>query len=201
MENEINGSENGFTFDTCVVIEMLKNPNVGGLLVCRLNFENSDIHLCTQTIIEAERLGYDTVFISKQIQSITRTNVIIGSVTNDMQNDAKRLEKTCSDLHNGDSQILAYAKATETTLVTRDRGLAKSAAQSGVVAINPDLLACDEIAKNSRYSRTVKKAKLVAKKTRVHKIIKKANEKLDTKNKVESLILKPGEKIIWRSFN
>ena len=144
---EMNRSQNGFTLDTCVVINILKNPTKGAKTTCRLNFENSDIHICSQVIFEAkeQRQGYAIDF--KEIQSIIKAKIIIGSVTNDMQKDAKRLEKACSTLHKGDSQILAYARATGTTLVTCDQDFEKAAIKSNTRVINPDRVITEGIKK------------------------------------------------------
>ena len=187
MVGNIKGSQIGFTFDTCVGIKICENPNLGNLLACRVNFENSDIHLSSQTIFEAKRLGYDVDFVTKQIKSTIGVNVISGYITDDMQNDADYLVSVCPTLHAGDSQILAYARATGTTLITCDRGLAEAAMLSGTKVVNPDLLPCDVFVKNT--------------KSKLHGFIKKAIAKpVIAKQKVKSFALKPGKKIIWRSF-
>ena len=188
MVGNIKGSQNGFTFDTCVGIKVCENPNLGSLLACRVNFENSDIHLSSQSIFEAKRLGYDVNSVSKQIKSTIGVNVISGYITDDMQNDADYLESVCPTLHRGDSQILAYARATGTTLITCDRGLAEAAKLSGAKVVNPDLLPCD------KFGNDVK--------SKINKIIKQVIVKpVVAKQKVKSFALKPGQKIIWRSFN
>lgn len=189
MVGDIIGSQNGFTFDTCVGIKVFENPNLGNLLGCRVNFENSNIHLSSQTVFEAKRLGYDFEQISKQIQSTIGAKVISGYITNHMQNDADYLESVCPTLHTGDSQILAYVRATRTTLVTCDKDLVEAAKMSGAQIVNPDLLPCDVLAK-----------KIL--KSRFHGIIRKAISKpIVAKQKVQSFSLKPGQKILWRSFN
>ena len=188
MNDSTNRSQKGFTFDTCVGIKMCENPNLGSLLSCRVNFENSQIHLNSQSIVEATRLGYDVNYVSKQIQNLIGTQIISGVITDEMKNDADYLEGVCPTLHEGDSQILAYVRATGTTLVTCDRGLAEAAELSGAKVVNPDLLPCDEIAKKakSKFQRMVTSA--IAQPT-------------IAKQKVKSLALKPGQKIVWRAFN
>ena len=148
MVGNIKGSQNGFTFDTCVGIKVCENLNLGSLLACRVNFEDSKIHLSSQTIFEAKRLGQDIDHISKQIQSTIGAHVINGNITQDMQNDADYLLTVCPTLHTGDSQILAYTRATGTTLITCDRGLAEAARFAGVDVVNPDLLPCDKFENN-----------------------------------------------------
>jgi len=186
MRDSNSRSENGFTFDTCVAIKMCENPNLGSLLTCRVDFENSRIHLSSQTVYEAKRLGYDTDYISKQIQGAVGAEVIFERVSDEMYLDAQYLEKMCPTLHFGDSQILAYARASGTTLITCDRGLAEAAILSGTKVINPDILPCDDLRNE---------------KPKLQKIVIRAIQKSSrAANKAKSLALKPGQKIVWRSF-
>ena len=180
-------SENGFTFDTCVAIKMCENPNLGNLLTCRLDLVNSRIHLCSQTLSEVQRLGYNLDHISREIQMAIGAEIIFQRVYDEIYLDSQYLEKMCPTLHSGDSHIIAYARASRTTLITCDRGLAEAARISDIKVINPDLLPCDEIAKNT--------------KTKYYGLVKNAIAKpAIVKQKTKSLLLKPGEKIIWRSF-
>jgi len=177
---------NDSTFDSCVAIKILENPNVGDMLSCRMNFANSTVHISSQTILEASRLGYDVDSISKQIKKSIGAKIVLGTVTSEMVQDAAYLETMCPTLHNGDSQILAYARATNTTLVTCDKGLAEAAILSGTKVVNPDLLPCEKIGLG---------------KSRMQKIVDKAIRKpSEVKHKIKSLALKPGQKIVWRSF-
>ena len=187
MVNYIKGSENGYTFDTCVGIKISENPNLINLLKCHLNIEKSDIHLTSQTVFEASRLGHNFDHVSKQIQTTFGVNVIQGHITKDMQDDSDYLENICPTLHTGDSQILAYTRSTGTTLVTCDRGLTEAAISSGVQVINPDLLLCNKFENNIKS-----KIQVIAKQVRVQPI--------RAKQEMISQLLKPGKKIIWRSF-
>ena len=161
MGNMLN--KHNYTFDTCVGIKICENANVGNLLSCRINFESSIIHISSQTILEANRLGCDVDAVTKQIKDSLGAKVVFGNVTSQMIQDAKYLETKCPTLHDGDSEILAYARATGTTLITCDKiGLGKS---------------------------------------KMQKIVDKAIRKpSEVKQKVKSLVLKPGQKIVWRSF-
>ena len=147
------GTKNDFTFDTCVAIKIFGNPNISNLLSCRLNLKDSKIHLTSQTVFEIKKLGYDFEHISKYIQQTIGVSIITGYITEDMENDAEYLESMCPTLHFGDSQVLAYSRATGTKLVTCDRGLAEAARISNVDVVNPDLLHCNEFAANGRRSR------------------------------------------------
>ena len=180
-------SENNFTFDTCVAIKVFENPNVGNMLSCKINFVNSTIHLNSQTVLEATGLGYDIESMSEQINQSIGAKTVFGKISTEMMLDAKHLESMCPSLHNGDSQILAYARVTNTTLVTCDKGLAEAAKISGTASINPDLLASDKI------------GQII--KSKMQKIVDRTIHKpTETKHKARTLVLKPGQKIIWRSF-
>jgi hypothetical protein len=176
-----------YTIDTCVGIKICENANVGNLLSCRIDFTNSTIHLSSQTVLEANRLGYDVDAVSKQIGKSTGAKVVFGSITGPMIGDAEYLERQCPTLHSGDSSILAYVRATGTTLITCDRGLAEAATVSGTKVINPDLLPCDAIESSAKSKYTKLVRRVIAKPVTATK-------------KAKSLILKPGQKIIWRSF-
>ena len=180
-------SENGFTFDTCVGIKNYENPNFGSLLSTRINFENSTIHICSQTVFEASRLGYDVYSVSGQIKKSTGARVVTRAITEEIQDNADYLESIYPTLHYGDSQILAYSMAMGTTLITCDKGLAEVAKISGAKVINPDLLPCDKIRQNV--------------KSKMQKIVQRVRGRhSETKQKVKSLALKPGQKIVWRAF-
>lgn len=184
MVNHLN--EHNYTFDTCVGIKICENPNVGNLLSCRINFDNSTIHLSSQTVLEVNRLGYDINSISQKIKKSIDAKIVLGAITDGMIQDASYLEIHCPTLHDGDDYVLAYARATNTTLVTCDKGLAKAAMMSGTKVINPDILPCKEIG---------------LEKSQISKIVDRAIHKpSEVKHKVKSFILKPGQKIVWRSF-
>ena len=153
-------AKSGVTLDTCVVIEICKNQNVASLLSCRFDLTDTAIHLCTQALLEAERLGYSVDAVLELIQKSMGEKIVQGVVTDEMIKDAEYLRGRCSTLHNGDDQILAYARSTCTTLVTRDKGLLQAAEIIDAPVINPDVLACDitRIRKKSKMRRIVDNA-------------------------------------------
>jgi len=184
MVNRVN--EHNYTLDTCVGIKICENPNVGNLLSCRISFENSTIHISSQTVLEAARLGYDMESVSQQIKETTGATTVFGNVTSDMSRDASYLESKCPTLHDGDDKILAYARATDSVLVTCDKGLAEAAVLSGTNVVNPDILPCEELGIG---------------KSKMQKIVDRAIRKpLAAKQKMRKLALRPGQKIVWRSF-
>jgi hypothetical protein len=150
---QLNGLKNDHTLDTCGAIKIFENPNMASLLLCRLNLKGSKIHFSSQTVFELKKLGYDFEQITKHIEQTVGAIIVVGEITEDMENDAEYLETVCPTLHFGDSQILAYSKATGTKLITCDRGLAEAARISNIRVVNPDLLHCNEFVANRRRSR------------------------------------------------
>lgn len=184
MQEEPNRSPSNYTFDTCIGIKMCENPNFGSLLKCRLSFDNSVVHLCAQTILEADILKYDSEKFFRLIEDVFGATTIEGEVTDEMKRRAVYLEKTHHKLHYGDNYILAYAEATGTILITCDRGLASAAKSIDVTVINPDLMATNASGRGVR--------------SRFHKTVKDAIKKQSAKQ-VGRLV--QDKKIIWRSFN
>lgn len=187
MSVTTNVMQNEFTLDTCVSIKLCENPNFADFLACRIGLRGSIVHLSSQTLNELTRLCYGVEYVTEKIQGMG-ARVIMGPITNKMKNEADYLESKCQTLHEGDSQILAYARTTRTTLVTCDRGFVCAAESVGTGVINPDLLPCDERTKNVR--------------SKFRRIVRKASRKpSETRHKTRSLILKPSHKIVWSAFN
>ena len=115
------------TFDTCAIVKILEHSGIADWMGRR--FGNSVIHVSSEAIREAHNLGYGRESVYR-IKSFG-LRIEYGPVTDVMRDDAKRLEAGCPTLHDGDSRILAYARATDTELVTFDRGLAVAAKDSG----------------------------------------------------------------------
>lgn len=185
MEQRI--TENGFTFDTCVVINILENRNFGDMLSCKLGLAESTAHLSEQARVEIRRKGHDVDDAVKQIQKLMGANVVYGMITDEMKDDAIYLRTKCPTLHGGDDQILAYARATGTTLITCDKEFIQAAKMIYTQVINPNILACDPIR--------------VKKKSKMQRIVDKAIYKPQTvKTITRSFVLKPKQKIVWSSF-
>lgn len=188
MEGKKLGSENGFTFDTCVAIKICENPNLADMLRCRINFADSHVYVNSKTIQEAKKYGYDYETVLSTLQKSLGTAIKYEQITDEMFFDAKYMEKLYPTLHAGDSEILAFAIEKSTTLITCDKGLYDAAQQSGAKCVNPDVLPCDEIAKPSQ--------------TKLQKFVKHAARKTSkSSQKVKSAVLKPGQKIVWSAFN
>ena len=74
MVNHIKGSQNGYTFDTCVGIKISENPNLINLLKCHLNIEKSDTHsiIKNESGVLVKSFDFDVpLTISSNKQSVT----------------------------------------------------------------------------------------------------------------------------------
>ena len=131
---------NIFTFDTCVGIKMIENKNFFTLLSCRLNFDDSIIHVPIQSINEFESNKYDSGSIIELVKKLNDDNIVTDYITDDVVNHASALRKKYPMLHRGDDIILACALLNSTTLITCDRDLITTANLAGIGTINPDFL-------------------------------------------------------------
>jgi len=115
---------NGFTLDTCFLIQAYKNSEIASFYFHK-GFYGSKIFINEIALNEVEHIGFDKTEILLKMKKLFG-KVIVRDVTNEERIFGQKLEKTCSILHSGDSAILAFAKRTSTTLVTLDKNLAKS---------------------------------------------------------------------------
>ena len=118
------GKNNGFTLDTCFLIQAYKNPEIASFYFHK-GFYGSKILINEIALNELEHNGFDKTKILLKMKELFG-KVIVKDVTNEERIFGQQLEKMCSVLHSGDSAILAFAKRTSTTLVTLDKNLAKS---------------------------------------------------------------------------
>jgi uncharacterized protein YacL len=117
------GKNNGFTLDTCFVIQAYNNPEIASFYLQK-GFYGSKIFINEIVLNEAEHIGFDTTNLLLKMKEIFG-RVIVKDVTNEERFFGQQLENTCSVLHPGDSSILAFAKRTSTILVTLDKNLGK----------------------------------------------------------------------------
>ena len=123
---QINNKTQGFTFDTCFLIEIFKNPSIAAFYTHHKNY-GKKIFITEITLNELEHVGFSTTEILLMMNKIFG-KIIVRDVTNEERFFGKQLENMCSLLHSGDSAILAFAKRTSTTLVTLDKNLGKACA-------------------------------------------------------------------------
>lgn len=115
---------NGFTLDTCFLIQAYKNPALTSFYFHKGNY-GAKIFITEIALNEAEHKGFDKTEILLKMRHLFG-KVIVKDVTNEERFFGQKLEKICSVLHTGDSAILAFTKRTSTCLITLDKNLAKS---------------------------------------------------------------------------
>lgn len=115
---------NGFTLDTCFLIQAYRNPSLTSFYFHKGCY-GAKIFITEIALNEAEHKGYDKTEILLKMKSLFG-KIIVKDITNEERFFGQKLEKICSVLHSGDSAILAFAKRTSTCLVTLDKNLAKS---------------------------------------------------------------------------
>ena len=115
---------NGFTLDTCFLIQAFTNPELASFYFHK-GIYGSKVFINEIALNEVEYNGFDKTEILLKMKEIFG-KIIVKDVTNEERIFGQQLEKICSVLHSGDSAILAFAKRTSTTLVTLDKNLAKA---------------------------------------------------------------------------
>ena len=188
MRNENFGSQTRFTLDTCVGRKAYENPNYLEMLKTLVDLEHSSVVFTTVSIYEIEKKAdYHFDEVKENLESSLGIKISVGKITDEISAFAENLVENHELLHRPDNQILAYAICTDSVLVTCDKDLVRVAQQIGQKVMNPDTLCTDNSVKvKSKYRGIVRKA-----------IVKQHV----VKQKVKSFIIKPGQKIIWRSFN
>lgn len=144
----------GIALDTCVIRNMLENPNYADMLSTRVSLRGSTVHVCSRVVYEASRQDMAIERVVGKLEGLG-ARVELGEVTEQMRADAKAMEARHAPLlHWPDSDILAHAKARHLVLLTRDRGLEAVAEMEGVAVINPDKLCGTSGRPRSSYEHT-----------------------------------------------
>ena len=144
----------GIALDTCVIRNMLENPNYADMLSMHVNLRGRTVHICSRVVYEASQQDMDVERVVGKLEGLG-ASVELGEVTEQMQADAKAMEaRYPSLLHWPDSDILAYTKAHHLVLLTRDRGLEAAAEMEDVAVINPDKLCGTSNRPRSSYEHT-----------------------------------------------
>ena len=191
----ITGKEKSYTLDTCVIIKICENPNIGNLLNCRINFNNTKIFLNSQSLFEAKNNGYDYDYVYQTLKKSFDADIIYEEISENLKQYAKILEKLYSTLHTGDSEILAFAESKHSVLLSCDKGLLFAAKRAGVKFINPDILPCDLINKKRKIFKKLKKginSSFSINTKLLHNEITSTNQKNKGPKQVK--------KIIWSTF-
>jgi len=189
MANRNDRSENRFTLDSCTGRKCYENPAYLDMLKIRVNLESSKTVFTEVSVYEIDKrteYGFDAV--QSTLESSIGNEIQVEKITYDMHQLGIWLRENNEGLHVPDDQILAHAMLTDSVLITCDKGLERAARNMGHDVINPDRTVIDF----SRTKSTI--AKLAQSKVLL------IRQKVQAINNAKSVILKPGMKIIWRSF-
>ena len=195
-------SQNRFTIDTCVIIKICENPNIGNLLSCRINLYDSKVFLNAQTVFEAKKHGYSFDFVCHTLKNTLCTEVVYEEISENLKNYAGVLENLYPTLHAGDAEILAFAQSKNSVLLSCDKEFLIAAKRVGVKFINPDILPCDVIAKKvkTRFYGIVKNT--LKENSQIKKNPNSLNhvKKIVSNKIIKSTVKKSIMKIVWSTF-
>ena len=109
-----------YTLDTCICVKIVQNPNFVNLLKLHINSKNSLVYINEQVVKEIQRkFGYEIDHLLGHLKSSLGAGVFYGNITDKIETDAKYLLKHTS-VHNGDAQILAFTRDTDSILISCD---------------------------------------------------------------------------------
>ena len=168
-----------YTLDSCICVKIVQNPNFVNLLKLHINSKNSMVYVNEQVVKEIQRkFGYEIDHLLGHLKSSLGAGVFYGNITDKIETDAKYLLKHTS-VHNGDAQILAFTRDTDSILISCDKDLITPAISVGVSTINPDQLHPG----NLEFQ------------------INKGRDKItQTVEKISNQVKKPIKKITWELF-
>ena len=168
-----------YTIDSCICVKCMQNPNFVNLLKLHIDPENSSVCVNEQVVKEIQRkFGYEKDHLLGHLKSSLGVDVFYGNISDKIESDAKYLLKHTS-VHNGDAQILAFARDNDSILVSCDKDLISTAISVGVSTINPDQLHTG----NLEFQ------------------ISKGHDRIaQTVEKISKQIKKPIKKITWELF-
>ena len=182
-----------FALDTCIGRRCYENPAYLDMLKTRVNFDKMDTVFTSVSVFEVDkRAEYGFNEMQSAIESSLGKKIDVKEISYDMNLLGMWLRDNIGELHFPDDRILAYAMITGSILITCDKGLEKAARSVGHAVINPDNAVID-------FSKTKSDLARLAK-SKMQSIRKKIVSPVQGVQKAKSLALKPGKKIIWRSF-
>ena len=168
-----------YTLDTCICVKIVENPNFVNLLKLHISSKNSSVYVNEQVVKEIQRkFGYEIDHLLGHLKSSLGASVFYGNITDKIETDAQHLLKH-TFVHNGDAQILAFTRNTDSVLISCDKDLISIAISVGVSTINPDQLHTG----NLEFQ------------------INKGRDRIaQTVEKISSQVKKPVKKITWEMF-
>ena len=178
-----------YSFDSCIIRKMIEDPNYLNYIRNRCDFSNS-------TVLLSETAKFE---ITKQLDKFSPGSTfteIVDTIKKSLKCDVEEMENSqqveeiadmllslyCSEgLHYPDNLHMAFSDVHKTIFLTRDNKLATVCKMHKIICINTNNLATNS-------------GEFV--KPTLHKI----EQVIKFKPKIQSRILKPGQKIIWRSY-
>ena len=132
-----------FNLDTCTIIEICENPNLGSLLSSRLGIDKkSKIFLNEISLNEAENKGFSKTEVILILSKCFNCKIIIKQVAINTRIIGSKLETLYPNLHRGDSAILSFSISTSSTLITYDKDLLAVCKLAKVAHLNPNDFLC-----------------------------------------------------------
>ena len=129
----------GIALDTCVIRNMMENPNCADMVFLHIDLRGVSVHICETVALEAR--GQDVALDLMVAKLEGRgADVVRGDITARMRADARAMEECHEELKYPDNRILAYTKVHGLVLLTQDQDLEAVAGREGAGAINPDKL-------------------------------------------------------------
>ncbi len=186
MRSSDDGSQNGYTLDSCIGRRCYENPAYLDMLKTRVDLDSSKNVFTSVSEYEIDkRTEYGFNAVHSKLESSFGSKIKVEKITCEMNQLGIWLRDNNKGLHFPDDQILAYAMITNSVLITCDKDLETVARNVGHDVINPDNMTID-------FTKT--KSDLVKlTRSKVSQIRQKMNRPVRT-------MKKPVTKIVWRSF-
>ena len=179
-----------YSFDSCVIRKIIENPNYLNCIKMNCDFSNSTVLLSETAEFEIKKHldklppGSTIIGIVERIKKDLKCDVEIIGNSQEVEQTANLLLELYSSkgLHYPDNLHMAFSVVHKTILLSCDYKLIRVCEMNKTTCINTHTLATSSGSKFVRYSQ--------------HAI----EQVRKFKPKIESSILKPGEKITWRSY-
>ncbi len=193
MVGTIGRSQKGYILDSCIGRRCYENPAYLDMLKIKVDFKTSKTIFTSVSVFEIDkRAEYGFNSVQSKIELSIGKKIRVEKITYEMNLLGMWLRDNIDGLHLPDDRILAYAMITDSVLITCDKDLENAARTVGQDVINPDNITIDFTKSKSILAKLAK--------SKVSMIRQKMKKPVQSVNKAKSIILKPGKKIIWRSF-
>ena len=177
-----------YSLDTCSARKIVENPNYLTCTKMYLDFSDSKILLNETAIYEFGKQISEIDSINSIDEMITKIESSLG-VEVEVRNNSEEVKQLANDLvnelgqdglHRPDNLHMAFSIINKTTLLSCDGALIHCCEKKRHSCINTNKMATDSNTK--------------VKESKFEKLVRAVQPK------VKSTILKPGQKIVWRSF-